>query len=142
MGYTDKDKQREYQKAWIARRRFEYFKDKSCSWCGSIEELELDHIDPDEKLFSPATLWGMSDANPNKIAELAKCQVLCCECHKTKTIEQMPVTHGFIPYEHGTRNSYNRRNCRCGECRNWNIERVRKQRLIKCPTSRMLIQVF
>lgn len=76
---------RAYQREWIRKRRLEFFKDKQCVECGSVDFLELDHIDPTTKKYPPAQLWGMSDLNPNKVAELAKCQVLCSVCHEKKT---------------------------------------------------------
>ena len=72
MGYKSREQQQEYQRIWRSRRRAEYYKDKSCVQCGSTEKLELDHIDPKTKKYSPAALWSMSDSNPNKIAELKK----------------------------------------------------------------------
>ena len=77
MGYKSREQQQEYQRIWRSRRRAEYFKDKSCVQCGSTEKLELDHIDPKTKKYSPAALWSMSDSNPNKIAELKKNARFC-----------------------------------------------------------------
>lgn len=85
MPITDPEKRREYNRSWIKTRRDSYFKGKSCVGCGSTESLELDHIDPDTKIYQPSSLWGMSDLNPMKVAELAKCQVLCSDCHIDKS---------------------------------------------------------
>ena len=79
---------REYQREWMRKRRESFFEGKSCAICGSSEKLELDHIDRSTKLISPTGLWSLSDSNPKKIAELAKCQVLCSECHLEKTISE------------------------------------------------------
>ena len=79
------DKKRQYQREWTRARRSAYFTNKSCVQCGSTEQLELDHKIPEDKLFNPTALWSMADSNPNKIAELLKCQVLCHLCHKKKT---------------------------------------------------------
>lgn len=109
MGFTG-DKKREYQRQWIAKRRAKYFENKCCVICGSTEDLELDHIDPDKKKYMPAALWGMSDKNPNKIAELAKCQVLCKIHHKEKTKlwwETVKAQHGLTLYGRG---------CKCDVC--------------------------
>ncbi len=35
-----------YSRKWAADRRAAFFLDKECAWCGSRENLELDHIDP------------------------------------------------------------------------------------------------
>jgi len=55
-----------------------------CTICGSSENLQLDHIDPDTKSYSLGKLWSVSlDSFLN---ELTKCQVLCDDCHKAKTL--------------------------------------------------------
>jgi hypothetical protein len=110
MAYKDKEKQREFQKAWRTKRRLAYFEGKSCVVCGSTESLELDHIDPSQKKYNPAAIWGMSDDNPNKIAELAKCQVLCLVHHKEKTKQwhESNRSHGRSWYAYG---------CRCDVCK-------------------------
>lgn len=81
MPYKNKDKQREYQRKWIAKRRADYFRDKVCARCGSEDDLQLDHIDPTTKVSH--SIWSWSDKK--RLAELAKCQVLCYICHKDKT---------------------------------------------------------
>lgn len=86
MGYKDPDKQREFQREWMRKRRQKWIdKNGPCRQCGSSVKLEVDHIDPDTKLLNPARLWSLSEAKRN--AELAKCQVLCGACHYMKTIE-------------------------------------------------------
>lgn len=55
-----------------------------CAHCGSTHALEFDHIDPVAKLFTIARkLAGVSDARLQE--ELAKCQLLCFDCHLVKT---------------------------------------------------------
>jgi 5-methylcytosine-specific restriction endonuclease McrA len=77
-----------YKADWIKKRR-EKLKDAwflangPCRICGSWEDLELDHLDPMSKFTH--RIWSYSE--PVRIAELAKCQALCHECHKAKTIE-------------------------------------------------------
>lgn len=56
-----------------------------CAVCGSTDSLEVDHKDPAEKEISPTYLWVMGPNNPRRIAELAKCQVLCVGCHRGKS---------------------------------------------------------
>jgi 5-methylcytosine-specific restriction endonuclease McrA len=82
MPYKDKNKQKEYQRQWIADRRSTYLKDKSCVKCHSTNNLELDHIDESTKISSH--IWSWSDKR--RELELSKCQVLCYDCHKQKTI--------------------------------------------------------
>lgn len=109
MTYS-KEKMREYQRNWMAARRSEYFEDKFCVVCKSTERLELDHINPEDKKYSPAALWGMSNSNPNKISELEKCQVLCYTHHKEKSSEDAKKRrkHGRTMYTYG---------CRCDICK-------------------------
>lgn len=85
MPYKDKEKQREYQRKWKRERRERYFSDKECAECGSTENLELDHIDPDDK--GTHKIWSFSKKKREK--ELEKCQVLCSDCHKEKTVKEL-----------------------------------------------------
>ena len=89
---------REYQREWMRKRRESFFEGKSCARCGSTERLELDHIDRSTKLLNPARLWSLSDSNPVKSTELAKCQVLCSDCHLEKTIaEKKAIVGSEVP---------------------------------------------
>lgn len=93
----------------MLKRRQEYFKDKSCKVCGSIDKLELDHIDPELKIDHKIWSWS----NKRRSEELAKCQVLCEEHHMEKTVKQFSK-----PITHGTSSGYNSKNykCRCELC--------------------------
>ena len=127
MGYKDPDKkreyQRDYQRQWVARRRAAFFEGKCCVRCGSTERLELDHIDP--KLKVSHNVWSWSEAK--RSAEIAKCQVLCHDCHLQKTGEDF----GWGSRPHGTLTSYKRYGCRCAECRAANAAWARGSRLHK-----------
>lgn len=91
-----------------------------CAKCGSRDGLEVDHIDPSTKGMSPAGIWARKEES--RVAELAKCQVLCYTCHKAKTrSEQWRVVHG----DYGM---YKTHKCRCDLCRAANAARVRRQR--------------
>lgn len=83
MPMATPEAQREYQRKWKARRRADFFADKCCVRCGSTERLELDHKDP--KLKISHNIWSWS--KERREAEIAKCQVLCNECHQVKTVE-------------------------------------------------------
>lgn len=85
MGYTGEQK-REYQREWMRKRREEFFSDKSCVKCNSIDSLELDHINPATKVSH--SIWSWSKARRDE--ELAKCQVLCENCHKEKSATEAP----------------------------------------------------
>ena len=52
-----------------------------CVECGSTELLQFDHINPLEKSFTITSNFHRKDLDE----ELAKCQLLCWECHMEKT---------------------------------------------------------
>ena len=115
MGYKDPDKRREWQREWIARRRREWVTQNGpCGHCGSTENLEVDHIDPSTKTMNSTMVWSLSAAK--REAELAKCQVLCHDCHLAKTLREK--TKLPLP-PHGTKARYSRHDgnhCRCELC--------------------------
>lgn len=78
---------RAYQLKFMARRRAEWISANGpCIECGSWDELEVDHINPTEKMINPRGVWSLS--KEKREAELAKCQVLCRNCHREKTRQQ------------------------------------------------------
>lgn len=81
MPYADPAQQREYQRLWRQRRRAAYFADKACVVCGSTDNLELDHLDPTQKVSHK--IWSWSEQR--RLVELVKCQVLCRPCHAEKS---------------------------------------------------------
>lgn len=85
-----------------------------CAQCGLKEGLEFDHIDPTTKSFNVSSFWSVSRSRLQ--AELEKCQLLCKEHHKEKTVRERggPGKHGDLAmYRHGR--------CRCELCRtSWN----------------------
>lgn len=117
MGYVG-ERKREYQREWMRRRREDFFANKSCVRCGSTDRLELDHIDRATKVDHK--IWSWSKARQEK--ELAKCQVLCYDCHKVKTKTEFTIT------EHGTRAQYRNHGCKCAECRAHNTNTKRAWR--------------
>ena len=68
-------------------RRDSFFKDKRCIKCNSVERLELDYIDP--KLKVSHRIWSWSKERQN--VEIAKCQVLCYDCHKEAAWKLRPL---------------------------------------------------
>ena len=113
MAYTNEQK-RKYQREWCAKNRAAYLHGKACVHCGSAGPLEVDHIDPSQKVDH--RIWTWSAARRN--AELAKCQTLCVPCHKAKTKAQRPIP------EHGTVSRYSgAQKCRCDLCRKANNDR-------------------
>lgn len=85
MPYKDKVKQREYQRKWKAKRRAEFFEGKCCEECGGAENLELHHEDRSKK--ESHKIWSWS--KERREAELAKCVVLCRDCHWQETYKQL-----------------------------------------------------
>lgn len=64
----------------------EYKLERGCETCGYKESpyaLQFDHRKPSEKLFNIA--HGRSHPWPKFIAEIAKCRVLCANCHAIHT---------------------------------------------------------
>lgn len=82
-----------------------------CTLCGSVEDLEIDHVDRATKSFDVARIWSRSKVVREE--ELAKCQVLCKKCHLKKTTAEN-IALGIHSEEH----SY-RKKCRCPGCREW-----------------------
>ena len=88
MVFDRKEYIRNYQREWIKKRRLAWVHQNGpCRHCGSWERLQVDHIDHRTKALNPKALWSLSPQNPIRIAELAKCQVLCFDCHQGKSTE-------------------------------------------------------
>lgn len=83
MPYKHRAQQREYQRKWTKKRRETFLEGRCCAHCGSTDRLEVDHIDRSQKVSH--NIWSWKPARQK--AELAKCQILCYGCHKTKTAE-------------------------------------------------------
>ena len=88
MGYIDKDKQREFQRLWKARRRREAVEALggrcAVEGCDVTDPAQLifDHIDPFWKEHRPCDLWSMR--SERREAELMKMQLLCVVHEKEK----------------------------------------------------------
>ncbi len=82
-----------------------------CVLCGSTTRLQFDHIDKTTKSFTIGESWSRSDTDVEN--ELKKCQLLCFECHNTKTCEELGRV--AAKRSHGTLSSY--RYCKCELCR-------------------------
>jgi len=123
MAYKDKEKQREYQRKWISARRQEWIDENGpCTKCGLSDDPEVDHINKEDKSLTLSAVWGMNKDNPKRIAELAKCQVLCHDCHKEKSISEQRRKI------HGTHTMYSNYGCRCELCRVSNATKARNYR--------------
>tara|TARA_B000000441_G_scaffold66967_1_gene45135 strand:- start:972 stop:1412 length:441 start_codon:yes stop_codon:yes gene_type:complete len=56
-----------------------------CTACGTTENLELDHKNPDEKLFNPCKRLTVRNLSDEIMKEVDKCHLLCRDCHNKKT---------------------------------------------------------
>jgi hypothetical protein len=115
MPYKDIEKKREYQRNWYFKKRIEWIERNGPCKCGSWCDLEIDHIDPKTKISSK--IWSWSEDRRN--VELAKCQVLCYDCHLYKTIESRRSNP-----DHGTIAKYKHKSfpCKCDKCKEANAE--------------------
>jgi hypothetical protein len=121
MPYSDKNEQKRYQREWLTRRGNDWIATQGgkCAACGSTDRLEIDHIDPAKKECNPTHLWSLN--RETRDVELAKCQVLCHDCHAAKTYAPRPIVHGTCA-------GYQKHRCRCDLCRGWNRDRQCRQR--------------
>lgn len=58
-----------------------------CVKCGSEENLEFDHINPEEKEYNIANMCSIN--KKDLYNELDKCQLLCHSCHREKTNKEI-----------------------------------------------------
>lgn len=88
--YQDKERRnkqarRKQNHTWL----FNYLKNHPCEHCGEADPvvLEFDHLDPADKSANIGNMrgsWSLSRLQ----AEVAKCRVLCANCHKRHTAIQ------------------------------------------------------
>lgn len=131
MPILDLEERRKYQLRWINKRRDTWIKENGpCRECGAFENLEVDHIDPATKKFHPRELWSRTEAV--RIEELKKCQVLCEDCHKEKSLRD-----GSHPTNHGI-SGYTNRGCRCEICKAAKLEISRRTSRARKEQRRLL----
>lgn len=85
----DKESLRKWARDWTKKRRESFFDGKSCIVCGSEERLEIHHRDP--KLKVSHNIWSWTE--DKRLVELAKCDVLCHNCHKEETIKYFKIIY-------------------------------------------------
>lgn len=119
MPYNILSEQQNYQLNWIRKRRDEWINENGpCKICGSNEDLEIDHINPNDKEINISRIWSRKKEIRDK--ELSKCQVLCSDCHWRKTQKQR---YNLI---HGTITGYKNYFCRCVLCTKAQVEANKK----------------
>ena len=118
--YTKKEDKNKYSLYYYNKKIKEYkdYLGGKCIKCGSINNLEFDHINPKEKCF---TITKKTTYNWDIIKkELDKCQLLCKECHLKKTRENYPER------KHGEWAMIRREKCKCQICKDF-FNKYRKQ---------------
>lgn len=86
---TDRKYHREYSRNYYHKRMTE-IKNRlggRCVFCGSIENLEIHHLDPSTKQYS-ISKKVLSIKYDNLNEELNKCVLLCHTCHKSVSQKQ------------------------------------------------------
>ena len=63
-----------------------------CVKCGTTENLEVDHVNPEDKTLRISSMWLRK--HDSIMEELDKCQLLCHDCHKQKTREEKDRVKG------------------------------------------------
>jgi hypothetical protein len=117
----------EYMKQYMAKRRIARRNQliellgSICRLCDSTNRLQFDHIDRSIKKFTLSGA-GLDKKWQTVLDELAKCQLLCSECHKNKTIDYKDHGGGQnklaeSEFLHGTMRMYDYKKCRCELCR-------------------------
>ena len=128
MPYADKERQREYNRNWIAARRAQWLAANGpCARCKTQERLTIDHIDPRAKVAHSVWSWTKS----RRLAELAKCQVLCESCHLKKSITNGDLVRNRPAVRHGTLSMYGMRGCRCEPCKDARARQYQKEKAKK-----------
>lgn len=108
MAYKNKLEQRAYQLNYVTAKRRKYIEQLGCCFfCGSHDDIQIHHLNPDEK--ESHRIWSWSDERIEN--ELRKCIAICESCH-TK-YHQLQRRKDI---QHGTLSAY-RIGCRCTDCR-------------------------
>lgn len=91
--YQNGDKARkERNKASIIKQRQDYIWNiltaSECKVCGLDDPLvlEFDHRDPKTKVYNVTDMYQLSESKIQ--AEIDKCDILCANCHRRRTIQQ------------------------------------------------------
>ena len=94
-------------------------REPSCVACGATTSLEFDHVDPKLKSFDVCTRKSLKE--PGYREELDKCQILCRDCHESKTAEE---NSGWT---HGTMTGFMKKKCTCDQCESSKAEYYKRR---------------
>jgi 5-methylcytosine-specific restriction endonuclease McrA len=89
---------------------------RKCVRCGSTENLQFDHKNPEEKTAKLSRFWSAEEHV--FIREVLKCQVLCKKCHDKKTKNDVTINA-----KHGSASMW-QKGCRCKICAEKRVERL------------------
>lgn len=81
---SNKKRYREYAREFIRI----YFASHPCSVCGETDPVVLEFHRREDKDFAIANLIGRSASLHTLIAEIAKCDVVCANCHRRITLQE------------------------------------------------------
>jgi hypothetical protein len=80
-------RRKEKQRDWIKA-----LKDKPCADCGNKfppECMDFDHRGRSQKKFGISGAISSTRGNPAILEEIAKCDLVCANCHRIRTAKQM-----------------------------------------------------
>lgn len=83
-------------RAWIHEQ-----KDRACMDCGKRYPhyvMDFDHRPDEVKLYQPGRLWVMQSWRKAK-HEIAKCDVVCANCHRERTHQRLVAADGEFSVE-------------------------------------------
>jgi len=90
----DREYHRDYSREYYHKRKQEIIEKMGgkCVCCGSVTDLQFDHIIPTTKSFPISKLLNFSKKKIDE--EILKCQLLCKECHLNKSRIDWSISNG------------------------------------------------
>lgn len=85
-----------------------------CKRCRSIEDLEIDHVDPKIKEIELGALFTKRNIVAAVAGLVMKCQLLCRKCHSRKTARENARRLSAI--RHGSMYAWMKLKCPCEIC--------------------------
>lgn len=90
--YIDRKRRRQpLERRRIAGVVLEYLRGHPCTGCRESDPivLEFNHVDPAAKLGNIGQMIRDCVSKERLAAEIAKCEVLCANCHRTRTANEL-----------------------------------------------------